>query len=90
MIEQDLKRIQEAQQEIMEILTTTKKPAETKRWYTNDEILELLKVSRRTLSNWRDKGLIGFSQVGSKIYYNQADVEGFMNQHYREPFNKEF
>lgn len=74
MVEKDLKRIQEVQQELKEILTKKNETVKPKRWCTNEDLMEVLKVSRRTLSNWRDHGLIGFLKVGSKIFYSYADV----------------
>ena len=35
----------------------------------NEELIAMLKISRRTAQTWRDEGKISFSQVGSKIYY---------------------
>ena len=87
MKEKEFKEIIENQQKIKEMLTKQNKSIIQKIWYTNEELMDLLQISRRTLSNWRDQGLIGFSQIGSKIYYNRSDVEKFMNQHYHEPFN---
>jgi len=84
----ELNKIKQTQQEIKEMLEEQKGSVNHERWYTNDDLIELLKVSRRTLSTWRDQGLIGFSQIGSKIYYSQSDVEQFMKNHYRKPFNK--
>jgi hypothetical protein len=40
-----------------------------KTWLTGDEICKLLRVSKRTLQNYRDKRVIPFSQVERKIYY---------------------
>lgn len=38
-------------------------------WYTNRDVCRLLGVSLRTMQNYRDKGLIPYSQVGHKCYY---------------------
>ena len=57
-----------------------------RRWLSNDEVLHLLNVSKSTLQSWRDRGLIGFAQVGQKIFYLAADVEEFIQRHRREPF----
>src|SRR5204862_333077 len=35
-------------------------------------VMTLLKVSRRSLQNWRDKRIIEFSAVGGKIYYRMS------------------
>ena len=55
-------------------------------WFTGERVLNLLKISKRTLQNYRDSGKIGFSQIGSKIYYRRADIEEFLNRHYNQPF----
>lgn len=49
-------------------------------WYSNKDVCRLLGVSLRTLQNYRDKGLIPFSQVGHKCYYKIKDVECFIEK----------
>ncbi|WP_207435380.1 helix-turn-helix domain-containing protein [Sabulibacter ruber] len=55
-------------------------------WLDNDEAQKLLKVSKRTLQNWRDMGIIAFSQVGHKIYYRRSDVDAMLLKHYNQAF----
>lgn len=45
------------------------------KWLDNQEVCELLKISKRTLQTYREKGLLPFSQVGHKMYYRPQDVE---------------
>jgi len=54
----------------------------------NEELVSMLKISRRTAQTWRDEGKISFSQVGSKIYYKLSDVEKTMQDHYNKSFAK--
>lgn len=54
----------------------------------NEELISMLKISRRTAQTWRDEGKISFSQVGSKIYYKLSDVEKTMQDHYNKSFAK--
>lgn len=51
-------------------------------WLTNEEVSKLLKVSKRTLQNYRDEGKLGFSQIGAKIFYSSVDIDKFMNDNY--------
>jgi excisionase family DNA binding protein len=51
-------------------------------WLTGDEICKLLRVSKRTLQNYRDKRVIPFSQIGRKIYYKVSDIEDYLNNHH--------
>jgi hypothetical protein len=45
-----------------------------------DELIHLLKVSRRTVQNWRDQGTIEFSQVNGKIYYRMSAIAKMLDQ----------
>ncbi|MEM6269158.1 MAG: helix-turn-helix domain-containing protein [Bacteroidota bacterium] len=55
------------------------------RWLTTKEVLEILKVSPKTLQGYRDKRLIPFSQIGNKIYYPLKGIEDFLNQNLIRP-----
>lgn len=48
------------------------------RWLDNQEFCQLLKISKRTAQNYRDQGLVTFSQIGSKVYYKLADVHALL------------
>lgn len=52
-------------------------------WMDNQDVCELLHVSKRTLQHYRDSGKIPFSQIGAKIYYKASDIDEFLNQHYK-------
>jgi hypothetical protein len=54
----------------------------------NQQFLQLMKVSKRTAQSWRDEGIISFSQVGSKIYYQMSDVQKLLEAHKRKAFKK--
>jgi transcriptional antiterminator len=64
----------------------TENPAH--RWLTNKDVSEMLSVTERTLQNYRDKGILPFSQVGTKIYYLESDIELFLQNHYQSINNK--
>lgn len=53
-------------------------------WYNNKDVCRLLRISLRTLQNYRDKGLIPYSQVGHKCYYKIKDVEEFIEKNRNE------
>jgi excisionase family DNA binding protein len=60
----------------------------TETWLDIQETCELLKVSKRTLQNYRDHGVLPFSQVGGKIYFKVSDLEEHLRSHYVKTFNK--
>lgn len=59
---------------------TSKKLSET--WLDNQEVMELLKISPRTLQNLRDSKSLPFSKIGGKIYYKASDVEKILDENY--------
>lgn len=54
------------------------------RWLDNQEIMEVLKISRRTLQTYRTQKIFPYSQVGSKIYYKASDIEKFLKKNYHK------
>ena len=54
-------------------------------WVDNQDVCELLHISKRTLQHYRDSGKIPFSQVGAKIYYKAGDIDDFLHSHYLKP-----
>ncbi len=54
-------------------------------WVDNQDVCELLHISKRTLQHYRDSGKIPFSQVGAKIYYKSRDIDDFLQSHYLKP-----
>jgi hypothetical protein len=54
--------------------------------YNTDQLMALLRVSRRTLQDWRDKGLIEFSAIRGKFYYRYSSVMKMLDNHSIKPF----
>ncbi|MFR9545862.1 MAG: helix-turn-helix domain-containing protein [Rikenellaceae bacterium] len=53
-------------------------------FYTDKELSEKLRVSRRTLQSWRDDGLIDYIQLSGKILYSESAVQTLLNKYHRE------
>lgn len=59
----------------------------SEKWLDNQDVCQLLHISKRTLQHYRDTGVIPYSQIGSKIYYRAADVEEHLKNHYKSNGN---
>lgn len=44
-------------------------------WLDNQDVCQLLGISKRTLQTLRDNGDLGFSKIKRKVYYKSEDVE---------------
>jgi len=53
-------------------------------WMDNQDVCELLHISKRTLQHYRDSDKLPFSQIGAKIYYKASDIDAFLNNHYKK------
>jgi len=67
---------------------SAKEKEPNEKWLDNQELMQYLKISKRTAQYYRDKGLISFSQVGNKIYYKLSDVEELLATNYFKAYNK--
>lgn len=73
--------------EIMEVVhraadlqKATMKP-DADEWLTSEEARKLLGVSPKTWQNYRDRGIIPFSQTGRKIYVRRVDLDNYLMSH---------
>lgn len=44
------------------------------KYLTNREVCQLLRISSRTLLNWRDTGKIPFIRLSGKILYKESEI----------------
>jgi len=56
------------------------------RYLTDKEVSERLKVSRRTLQDYRTESKISYCQLGGKILYRESDIEKMLNDNYFPTF----
>lgn len=49
---------------------------------TDKEVSEKLKISRRTLQDYRDQGKIAYIHLGGKILYKESDIQKMLEEHY--------
>ncbi|MFD1015782.1 helix-turn-helix domain-containing protein [Winogradskyella rapida] len=71
----DLKaRIELLRQSRAEVLKDT--------WIDNQDVLQTLHISKRTLQTLRTNGTLPFSKVKGKFYYKVADIEQLLQENY--------
>ena len=46
-----------------------------KPWLDNQDVCQMLGITKRTLQSYRERGLIPFSRIRHKIFYRPEDVE---------------
>lgn len=56
---------------------------------TDKEVSAWLKVSRRTLQDYRNNGMVSYYQLGGKILYKESDIENLLMSGYRNAYRME-
>jgi len=49
------------------------------RWLDNQDVCQILNISKRTLQTYRDNGTLAYTQINHKMYYKPEDVEKAIN-----------
>lgn len=76
--------------ENMESLTENYKPVlGGERFLTDKELSAILKISRRSLQDYRNEGRIPYIQLGGKILYRESDIEQILKNGYRKAYREE-
>ncbi|KAA5421686.1 helix-turn-helix domain-containing protein [Bacteroides cellulosilyticus] len=44
------------------------------------EVCLVLKISKRCLQNYRDNGLIPYSNIGGKFFYRETDIQEILSE----------
>lgn len=52
-------------------------------YLTGREVCERLFISPRTLQDYRDKGIIPYTQIAGKILYKLSDINRLLQENYR-------
>lgn len=59
------------------------------KYLTNNEVSKLLKLSTRTLQDWRDNGTISYIQIKGKILYRQSDILKLLEDNFEKSWREE-
>lgn len=51
-------------------------------WIDGQRVMEVLKISKRTLQTLRDDGDLAYSSVKGKFYYKAGDLEEMLERNY--------
>ena len=52
------------------------------KWIDSKEVCKMLHICLRTLQYYRDNGLIPYSSICGKVYYNVSDIDDLLQKNY--------
>lgn len=56
---------------------------------SDSELSALLKISRRTLQQWRTDGMIPYIMLGGKVLYKESDINAMIEDNYIKSYRLE-
>ena len=78
-----LSAIHSVSRRIKEVAQTHKPLFGGEHFLTGKEVCERLYISPRTLQDYRDKGIIPYTQFAGKILYKVSDLERLLEENYK-------
>lgn len=51
-------------------------------WLDNQDVMQTLHISPRTLQTLRSNGILPFSRIGNKLYYRRQDIARLLADNY--------
>ena len=77
-----LDKLEEKMETLENILKAKSEQEINSQWINSTQVPKILGISQKTWQTYRDKRLIPFSQIGSKIFVKREDLDNFLASHY--------
>ena len=68
------------------LFSSRKLTLNSEHFYTDEQLSKKLKLSRRSLQDYRNEGRIPHIKLGGKILYRSSDIEKLLEEGYRDKF----
>lgn len=79
-------QIKQAMERLSILMSEYRPVLNGERFLTDAELSERLKLSRRTLQEYRSNGKVTYYQIGTKILYKESDIEKLLNDNRQEAY----
>ena len=80
-----LQNVQKSSKWLSAFLESYSPPLDGERYLTDKEVSELLRVSRRTLQEYRNNRVLPFILLGGKVLYPESGLREVLETNYRRP-----
>ena len=84
------RRLEDMYDKLDRIMESGRPPLNGEHYLTDKELAQKLKVSRRTLQEYRSNGILPYILLGGKILYKESDIERLLEDNYYRAFSNEF
>lgn len=84
LIAQALHALRKGTKEVSQLAENYRPPLNGQRYMTDKEVAEQLKISRRTLQEYRNDRKIPYLLFGGKVLYRETDIERMLEENYKK------
>ena len=84
-----LKALNDALPYIEYVMGTHKPLFDGERYLTSEELCSILKISRRTLQNYRENGFLPFIQLPGKVLFRESDIRKVLEERFRPSYDED-
>lgn len=82
-----LQRLEHTDKVLDKLSKSLKRTFNGERFISDSELSSVLKISRRTLSEYRSAGILPYYLISGKILYKESDVQQMLEKAYRPSFD---
>ena len=80
--------VKNALENMKEVLGNYRPLLDGERYLTDREVAQILKVSRRTLQEYHNDGVLPYIILGGKVLYRESDLERVLESCYHPAFKR--
>ena len=80
-----LQKMRKESRWLSEFLESYSPPLDGERYLTDKEVAELLRVSRRTLQEYRNNRILPFILLAGKVLYPESGLQEVLEANFRKP-----
>ncbi len=82
-----LQRLKHTDKVLAELSKNTKRTFNGERFVSDSELSRVLKISRRTLQEYRNAGILPYYLISGKAFYKESDIQQMLEKAYRPLFD---
>lgn len=81
-----LQTLKDALPHIEHVMKTHKPLFDGERYLTSEELCNILKISRRSLQDYRNNGVLPFIQLPGKVLFRESDIKKVLEERFRAAY----
>lgn len=81
-----LQTLKDALPYIEHVMKTHKPLFDGERYLTSEELCNILKISRRSLQDYRNNGVLPFIQLPGKVLFRESDIKKVLEERFRATY----